>query len=67
MGKLVKVTEKEYIPLDLLNEQDLNDIKEIKAYENIANVREKQGILNDEDLLLNNDAFLLPEELKIKN
>ncbi len=39
MGKLVKVTEKEYVPLELLNEQDLNDIKEIKAYENIANVR----------------------------
>ena len=41
LGKLVKVTDTEYIPLKSLNDQDLEDIRQIKGLEKIADVRRK--------------------------
>jgi hypothetical protein len=67
MGKLVRVAEKDYVLLSSLNPQDLEDIRNIKDLEKIADIRTEQGITQDEHFLLENDNFLLPEELKQKN
>ena len=41
LGKLVKVTETEYIQIEKLNVQDMEDIRQIKGLEKIADVRRK--------------------------
>jgi hypothetical protein len=51
----------------MLNDQDLHDINEIKDYEQMAEVRMKQGITKDEEFLLDDFAFLLPHEIKDRN
>ena len=63
-GNVMKVTETEYIHINRLNDQDLEDINTIKELEKIAKERQKQGITVDEAYLLENDNFLFDEELK---
>ncbi len=42
------MSDKEYVPLLKLNKQDLNDLHEIKMYEQIQEKRDKQNIIVDE-------------------
>ena len=61
---LIKISDTEYIHKTSVNEQDKVDIKEILELEKIAKIREKEGVTRDEQFLLEDDEFLLPEEIK---
>ena len=43
------------------------DINQIKEYHKMAEVRQKQGVQEDEQFLLEDDIYLLPQELKERN
>ena len=49
-----------------MNEQDRDDIKEIRDLEIIAKIREKEDVIIDEQFILEDDDFLLPEEIRQK-
>ena len=64
---LLKVSSTEYADSKYMNEQDKEDLKEIHQLEKIASIREKEGVLIDEQYLLEDDNFLFPEEIRLKS
>jgi len=64
---MIKVSENEYVPLATLNNQDLEDVREIKAYHQMADMRTKEGVTKDEEFLLEDPLYLLPHEIEQLN
>lgn len=62
-GKIMKVSETEYIPIAALNSQDQEDVRNIKSLESVAKERSKQKVECDEQYLLEDHRFLFEGEI----